>query len=309
MAIGKLERVELRDVWKHEATDFTRWLEENIDVLNEVLDITLSNPEREQAAGKFSVDLVTEDRTGGTVIIENQLEKSDHDHLGKVITYLAAFDAKAAVWIVAKPRPEHVKAIGWLNESTSANFYLVKVEAVLIEGSSPAPLFTVIIGPSEESKQVGETKKKLAEQHDIRLRFWEGLLTRAKPRTSLHSAITAGPDNWIGAGSGKGGLAFNYVARRHDAQVELYIDTGKDSEQRNKAIFDEFMIHRDDIETVFGEPLIWQRLDGKRACRIMKNVLVGGYADENAWPDIHDKLIDAMIRLEKALRPYIDNIK
>ncbi len=106
MMISKLERVKLREVWKNEASDFTRWLEENIDILYEVLDITLSNPEREQAAGSFSVNLVAEDQSGNTVIIENQLEKSDHDHLGKVITYLTAFDAKAAVWIVAKPRPE-----------------------------------------------------------------------------------------------------------------------------------------------------------------------------------------------------------
>ncbi len=122
MMISKLERVKLREVWKNEASDFTRWLEENIDILNEVLDITLSNPEREQAAGSFSVDLVAEDQSGNTVIIENQLEKSDHDHLGKVITYLTAFDAKAAVWIVAKPRPEHVKAIAWLNEASSGSF-------------------------------------------------------------------------------------------------------------------------------------------------------------------------------------------
>lgn len=126
--IGKIERVPLREVWRHEARDFTAWLQENLDVLNDLLDFTLVSAEREQSTGNFNVDLVAEDKGGNTVIIENQLAKSDHDHLGKVITYLAAVETKRAIWIVADPRPEHVGAITWLNESSSASFYLVKVE-------------------------------------------------------------------------------------------------------------------------------------------------------------------------------------
>jgi RecB family endonuclease NucS len=106
--IGKLERVPLRQVWEHEAYDFTQWLQENIAELNRTVGLTLVNVDREQAAGSFSIDLVAEDEGGGTVIIENQLEKSNHDHLGKLITYLAAVEAKAAIWLVSDPRPEHV---------------------------------------------------------------------------------------------------------------------------------------------------------------------------------------------------------
>jgi hypothetical protein len=138
--IGKLERVPLREVWEHEAYDFTQWLQDNIEVLNDALGLTLVNVDREQAAGAFSIDLVAEDEGGGTVIIENQLEKSNHDHLGKLITYLSAMGAKAAIWIASEPRPEHVAAIAWLNESNSAQFYMVKVEAVRIGASQPAAL-------------------------------------------------------------------------------------------------------------------------------------------------------------------------
>ncbi len=102
--IGKIERVALREVWKHEALDFTTWLEDNIDVLSDALDINLSSAEREKDAGAFSVDLVAEDDKGDPVVIENQLEKSNHDHLGKLITYLTAIGAKAAIWIVADVR-------------------------------------------------------------------------------------------------------------------------------------------------------------------------------------------------------------
>src|SRR5262245_32613902 len=133
--IQKISRIPLREAFKHEALDFTRWLEENIDVLNECLDITLSNTRREQNAGDFSVDIVCEDESGAKVIIENQLEKSNHDHLGKLITYLVAMEARAAIWIVSDPRPEHVSAITWLNESSTASFYLLKLEAIQIGGS------------------------------------------------------------------------------------------------------------------------------------------------------------------------------
>ncbi|MEY2840252.1 MAG: hypothetical protein RJB60_2551 [Pseudomonadota bacterium] len=102
--IGKLQRVPLREVWKHEAYDFTQWLQQNLDVLNTALGLNLVNAEREQAAGSFSIDLVAEDDGGGTVVIENQLEKSNHDHLGKLITYVTAMQARAAVWIISEPR-------------------------------------------------------------------------------------------------------------------------------------------------------------------------------------------------------------
>ena len=138
--IGKIERIPLRDVWEHEAYDFTQWLQDNIEVLNDVLDFDLSAPESEQSAGSFSADLVAEDESGNLVIIENQLEKSNHDHLGKLITYLVTLDAKRAIWIVADPRPEHVSAIAWLNESSAANFYLLKLESIKIGESPPAPL-------------------------------------------------------------------------------------------------------------------------------------------------------------------------
>jgi hypothetical protein len=177
--IGKLERVPLREVWKHEAQDFTQWLQQNIDVLNNALDLSLVNVDREQATGSFSIDLVAEDEGGGTVIIENQLEKSNHDHLGKLITYLTGMGAKAAIWIVSDPRPEHVAAITWLNETGSASFYMVKVEAVRIGSSPAAPLFTLIVGPSDEAEEVGQTKKEIAERYGIRKRWWTQLIERS----------------------------------------------------------------------------------------------------------------------------------
>ena len=136
--------------WENEEK-FTKWLKNNINELSDATGLSLSNVRREQAAGDFSVDLVAEDESGNLVVIENQLEQSDHKHLGQLITYLTEKDAKAAIWIVKEARPEHIKAIDWLNESPSASFYLIKIkDPDSIGNSSPKPLLTTIVDPSGE---------------------------------------------------------------------------------------------------------------------------------------------------------------
>ncbi len=308
--IGKIQRVGLREVWKHEAYDFTQWLEDNIDVLNDVIDLNLSNAERERAAGTFSADLVAEDEKGNPVIIENQLEKSNHDHLGKLITYLTAIGAKVGIWIVADPRPEHVSAISWLNESSLASFYLLKVEAIKIGESKPAPLLTLIVGPSEESRIVGKTKKNLAERHVLRQKWWSVLLDNAKTKTKLHAKRSPTKYNYISGSSGKRGLSYFYSVNQNNSTVELYIDIGGDSKEVNERIFDLLKESKENIENVFSEKLDWEKLETKRACRIIKRFSLGGYrSDEEQWPSIHDKMIDAMIKLEKALGPHIKKLK
>lgn len=305
--IEKLNRVHLRDVWKHEAHDFTTWLEDNIDVLNEVLDFNLVSAEREKAAGDFSVDLVGEDENGNTVIIENQLEKSDHDHLGKVLTYLAALEAKAAVWIVAQPRAEHIRAVSWLNEATSTPFYLVQLQAVRIGNSAPAALMTLIVGPSDIAKEFGKVKKELSERHQTRLQFWEGLLEAAKPKTTLHSKVSPSKENWIGAGAGRSGISFEYIARQHETQVRLQFNTG-DSEL-NSRLFAALEKQKAAIESMFGAPLQWDDTEGKNTCKIAYDLTGGGYRDEELWPQTFDHTIDAMIRLEEAMRGPLKALK
>lgn len=308
--IAKLERVDLREVWRHEARDFTQWLEDNIATLNEALELDLVNVEREQAAGAFSIDLVAEDSGGGTVIIENQLEKSNHDHLGKLITYLSAMDAKAAIWIVSEPRPEHVAAITWLNEGSSAAFYMVKVEAVRIGDSPPAPLFTLIVGPSDEAQDVGTTKKEIAERHSIRKRWWTQLIGRSSKVNRLHAHLSPRDYAWLGASTGTRGLSLNYWVYPEARAVELYIDRGVGAAAENKSVFDQLLRHKAKIEAAVRSPMVWDRLDGKRACRIKLPLDGGGFRmPDDQWPKAQDEAIQAMDRLEKALRPYLAGLK
>lgn len=309
--ISKLKKVPLREIWRNEAHDFTKWLADNIDTLNEVLETNFSVEATEKRIGDFSLDIVAEDGNGGVVIIENQLEKTDHDHLGKVITYLTNLDAKTAVWISSDPREEHLKAINWLNEATpeDVSFYLVKVEAVKIGGSPAAPLFSIIAQPTEITKDIGREKKEYAERHHLRKEFWTQLLERAHKVTHLHSGVSPAIYSWIGTGAGKSGIGFNYTVTNASSSAEVYLDRGKEYPTLNKERYDQLYKHKDEIEKTFGGKLSWERLDKKRASRIAYRMEGGGLKTKEHWPEIQEKMIDAMIRLEAAMKPHIRQLR
>lgn len=308
MTVARLENVPLRAIWPREEQDFSSWLCDNVQVLGDALGLELSEPQQEVAAGSFTVDLVAEDARRGRVIIENQLGATDHDHLGKLLTYLTNLDAKTAIWITSKPRPEHTRAVLWLNEMTPDDvaFYLVKLAAYRIGDSAPAPLFTVITGPSAEGKGFGAQKKELAKRHWLRLKFWKGLLARAKEKGVLtHERSSPSTDCWLSGPSGRRGVDFMYSVWVKDrAAVAVYIDTGQAEE--NERIFNDLATKKTEIEKAFGGPLEWERMEDKRACRIRYTLHLGGLsAGEDEWPKIWDPLIDAMQRLVDAFKPYI----
>lgn len=306
MGIDRAVRKPPRTLWSHESTGFTPWLEENIDYLNEVLETSFSVIEREKSTPTgFSIDLVVEeDDNRQKGIIECQLEESDHDHLGKVLTYTTAFEAEMAVWIVREPRYEHKKTIEWLNESTEKSFYLVTIEAIEINGST-APLFTPVSMPSPAAKEIGEGKREPSERELLQEEFWEQLLEKSNAESSLFSTISPKQQGWIGKGAGIGGVAYTYVIRNDWARVELYIDTG--SRERNKEIFDALHAQKDEIETEFGEEIGWNRLDDKRASRIQKRVAELGLLDEEEWESIQTEMIAGMKHLERTVGSRLTN--
>lgn len=147
----------------------------------------------------------------------------------------------------------------------------------------------------------------LAERHKLRLKFWEQLLEKAKSKTNLHAKISPGKENWISAGAGKSGLSYSYVVRMEDAQVELYIDRGEG--EWNKRVFNALMQHKLEIEDLFGGPLDWQLLPDKRASRIRFVIPDYGLKDQDHWNELQERLIEAMIRLDKAFQPFIRRIE
>lgn len=311
MQIGRLETVPLRQIWKHEAKDFSQWLADNIDILSEKLGTRLSVIQKEKEVGIFSVDLLLEDENGDNVVIECQLEKTDHDHLGKLITYSTGLNAKKAIWICRQASPEHIQAVNWLNESTpeGSSFYLLTVEAVKIGDSPPAPLFQLICSPSAEVKEVGKKKGELARRHIERREFWAQLLDKCRAKTRLFSNVSPSTENWIAAGAGRTGLTYNYTINMDSAYVELYIDKGKGSEDINKERFESLYAHKDAIETSFGGSLKWISAEGRRSTVIHHKVSDYGLRDAEKWSEIQDAMVDAMVRFAEALGPHIVELK
>ncbi len=308
MSIGRLEPVPLRTLWPREDADFTHWLAENLDALAEHLNLSLTLEEQEARVGDFMVDLLAKTEDGRLVVIENQLGRTDHDHLGKLLTYLTNFEAKIGVWLCADPRPEHQRAVQWLNEVAPDDmaFYLVKVEAFRIGDSPAAPWFRVVAGPTPEARALGRQRKELAEREILRQRFWAHLLERARNRTKLHARRKPTTSHSLDTGAGKTGLFLTYVILKDRARVELYIN--RPNADENKRIFDQLFAHREEIEQAFGDSLLWQRLDQSRASRIAYYVMDRGLRHQEDWPQIQEAMIDAMIRLEQALRPFLKQI-
>jgi hypothetical protein len=307
--IGKLEPVALRELWRHEAANFTSWLAENCDVLKEQIGLDISVIEMEKSVGPFSVDILAKDPSGRFVIIENQLERTDHDHLGKVLTYLANLDAKIAIWICSDTRPEHVTAIDFLNENipTDTHFYLVKLQAFKIGDSVPAPLFTVEAGPSAEREAGGKIKKDIAEKDQRRYEFFQRLLERCRQKTNLFSNISpVGYQGWVNAGAGKSGLMWTFVAMGKTARVELFFCAS--TAEVNKKRFNEILVEKDEIEKSFGELFVWDFKDGRKQQYIKSVCPLGGLADQDKWKAIQDDMVDRLIRMENVFRTAIRQI-
>lgn len=305
--IGRVETLPIRKIFAKEAQNFTTWLESHIDALAERIGVELTVVQREKDVGEFNVDLLCEDSDQRPVVIENQLEKTDHDHLGKLLTYLVNLGASAAIWVTTHPRPEHEKVIDWLNESTplDISFYLVKVEAIRIGTSAVAPLFNILVAPDRQAKEIGKKKKEWAERHHQRFEFWKSLLEKSKDKTKLFSNVRPGRENWISTGAGKAGVSLSYVVLMDGASVILYIDHDKDTGKKNKEIFDALHAQKVSIEQDVGRSLEWDRLDEKRASRIRMHFKAGGLSDPESWPSLQEAMIDGMVKFQKAIRPRL----
>ncbi len=235
--IGKLTEVDVRELWKHEQYDFSNWLakEENIEYLNEILGLTLVNVNKEVFVGPYRCDLVAKDETTGiTVVVENQLDGTNHDHLGKIITYASGLDAKTMVWIVKDAKEEHRAAVEWLNNNTNEeiNFFLIEIHAYKIGSSEPAPKFEVIEKPNNFVKhsKSSSSDKELNRSQSERLLFWEQfnqvVVSRGKP-FNLRKPTT---DHWydIALGTSDAHIAIDLVNKDNRIVVEVYINDSKD---------------------------------------------------------------------------------
>ncbi len=307
MKLGKLQEVDIRKLWSHEQYDFSEWLSksENLEQLNEVIGLTLSEVEKEVYVGAYRCDLVgVDETTGDKVIIENQLEASNHDHLGKIITYASGLDAKVVVWIVKEAREEHRSAIEWLNNNTSdkLNFFLIEIHAYQIGDSLCAPKFEIVEKPNGFIKNAkgqsgsGEYNKGQSEKIEFWTRFNEILIERGKP-FNVRKPTT---DHWydIAIGTSDAHVSLTIVNREHVVGVELYIPD-------NKELFEKLYLQKEEIDEKLGLHPDWQRLDGKKAARILYRMPGLDFEDHSNYDSLMNEMIDKAALFAKVFKKYV----
>lgn len=307
MAIGKLEEVDIRELWKHEQYDFSEWLskKENIENLNDILGLTLVDISKETYVGAYRCDLFAKDETTGIkVIIENQLEMSNHDHLGKIITYASGLDAKVVVWIVKEAREEHRSAIEWLNNNTNSNvnFFLIEIHAYKIGNSDNAPMFQVIEQPNDFIKNNKSTNSNdtMNKSQSQRVEFWNQfnnvLIERGKP-FNVRKATT---DHWynVAIGTSDAHIAITLINKDSVIGVELYITD-------NKELFDKLYQKKDAIEADLGFKLDWRRLNNSKASRIVTFIKGLNFDDHSNYNELMNKTIDLAVLMRDTFKIYI----
>ena len=302
--LGKLKKIDLREAWKHEALDFTQWLakDENLALLSEEIGVDINLIETEANVGSFNVDILAEDSNGRKIVIENQLESTNHDHLGKIITYASGYNAEIIIWIVKDVRNEHKQAIDWLNEHTDEkiNFFAIKLELWQIDGSPYAPKFQIISKPNEWAKIMKAPISSLTERKLKLLDFWTALNEYLNNKNSEINPQKPSSDHWnnISVGTSKAHISLTALAKEKKIGCEFYIPD-------NKELYFYLVEHKEEIEQIFGQELYWQELKGKKASRISIRRDNFNLYEDNDWEKDFAWYENNAVRLKKAICPFL----
>lgn len=269
--LGRIQQVPLREVWQNEASSFTPWLLENEDVLSDLLGIDITLERREEAVGRFSLDLIGRNNDdGSTVIVENQLEGTDHSHLGQLMTYAGGLDAHTIIWVASDFRDEHRAALDWLNRVTGeeTNFYGVVVRAIKIGDSVPAPDLSLVVEPNDFGKTVkAQSESRWLEERGIKYQeFWMQVVDRLKDKFPEFKSRKAPTRQYFGLSTDYSFCNRTIAFGRSKLKVEFYL--GASDAAINSSRFEALYERKAEIELEFGGQLSWEELEGRKAARI-----------------------------------------
>lgn len=301
--LGTLKEItDLRSIWPHEALNFTPWVAENVDLLADAVGLDITVDETESSVGDFNVDIyASETGTDRKIIIENQLEDTDHDHLGKLITYASGKGADVVIWVVKHAREEHKAAVEWLNNHTDdkIGFFLYEIKLFQIGDSQIAPAFTVVERPNDWTKEIRKTASANSTQQQ-RLEYWQAfndyafsdanfsrIFNKRKPTT----------DHWMDFSIGSSACHIAVSQKRKAVDVELYINDDKE-------LFKSLFAYKDEIEKNMEMELEWKELPERKASRILIEKTVD-LDDRATWPEQFDYIMDTCIKMKRAFKRYL----
>ena len=307
ITLGQLKEIkDLRKVWPHEALDFTPWLaeEENIKLLGDAVGLEITVDETESSVGDFNVDIyATETGTDTKIIIENQLEDTNHDHLGKLITYASGKSADIIIWVVKRARDEHKAAIEWLNNHTDEKigFFLVEIKLYQIGNSDIAVKFEVVEKPNDWTKEI----KKSTNNSPIlqaRYDYWMAFNDYAFKNHSFAKEFNQrkpSTDHWmtLSVGSSACHIDISQIRKYKHLIVEWYISDDKE-------LYQKFFIHKDEIESEMGIELEWNELPDKKASRIIAYTDTD-FDNKEDWTNQFDWIMEVAVKMKKAFKKYL----
>lgn len=312
--LGEMERVELRDIWGDEARDFTPWLaeEKNLAILGRTLGMELELKAQEEGVGPFRADILCENTEDDSpVLIENQLEPTNHKHLGQLMTYAAGLGAVSIVWVAEKFREEHRAALDWLNEITDEEyrFFGLEIELWKIGNSCPAPKFNIVSKPNDWSRHVSQAAKnansgEMTPMRILQQRYWVSLKSFAEEKGSPLRFSTPGPYHRIVVRLGRSGTRL--VARVNTQKSRISV-VFRSSGPNGKKFFDLLHFYKDEIEGDLGFPLEWDRQDGKESTSVFCE-REGDIFKEEQWSELHGWMIDCLEKMNRVFRPRVKRL-
>ena len=307
--IARLESVDIKTAWPDEPK-FSDWLSEHLDELGIYLWMDIASPEREAPVGGFKADILAKDAESRNVIIENQFGQSNHDHLGKVLTYAANYDAAIIVWISEDLRVEHQQTLDWLNQRTDekSEFYGVEVKVVRIEDSPVACFFDVVSRPSISRRgRAKDGSPSTSERQERYKQFFSGVLDSLRDEHKLTNAKSPSGYSEHFITARVSGVQYHmHFVQGGGARVAVYLYADA---ARNKRLYDALQAQKTRLEEAFGDKLTWERLDNSRGSRIAVDLPDKRIRDaDETLKQTADWMVNTVVRLSQTVIPIVQEV-
>ncbi len=306
---SELKQIPLNEIWKHEASDFTPWLAENIQKLGDALGIDLELTDTEASVGDFSLDLLAKDLgSSRSVVIENQIKQTDHDHLGKLLTYAGGYDASFVIWVSEEVRDEHRQALEWLNQrtDTETQFFAVVVEILQIDNSNPALNFKLVVSPNEWQKSKRYKSSSNQSARGEKYRTYYQVLIDELVKQNFTRPRTPSSLNWFNFSSGINGIGYGVQFPR-GKKVHAYIIIGRELGENRIAIFNVLKARKVEIEVEFGEQLEWNRDQEVTLSTIITSRDGSIESSDEELEEIREWHITNLLKLKEVFQPEIES--
>lgn len=312
MKLGRLEKLDLRTYWKKEDTEFTPWLarEENIQLLSETIGIELEVKSQEKNVGPFRADILCTDTTDDHfVLIENQLERTDHSHLGQLMTYAAGLDVVTVIWIAQRFTEEHRAALDWLNRITdnSINFFGIEIELYRIDDSIPAPMFNIVSKPNDWAKSVRKsaTSQNITDTKLKQQAYWQALKTFMEDNKSFVRLHSAQPQHWVNAAIGRSNFFLTASVNSRENTISIWLNiVGEDAQKHYDRLYE---LAYENSLTQISPNLLWDKLEGKKSSTIILKT-EGDFTKEMDWPNQHAWFKENLEKFSKFFKPFVKKV-